>query len=258
MQISTTFFENESFYLANYIEWYTKTLNPEKFIFFVGRRNFLESNFNYRGINFLLTESSNIITLEYNSDNNSTSQWHDLKQIFFSIIKTHFNKTPTLFTDCDELLFCKNINQALRNGYIKTHFFEHVPKQDFSLREDMLWSVQPWFYREQALGNVAVSHRDCKIFHIFNPEHTSHMGDRNNYCCTDSTYKDYDNICWHVGIHSKEHYIKNKHWMQTHPDGIAIDPIDRENGVLNHHFEKYYKTCLFETFTLNLSQEYKL
>lgn len=275
MNISTTFFNNEEYYLDNYIKWYSKLYNVEQFIFFIGKKDIVDFNFFYptnhinftqvsdwhkHGINFFKTTSNNIVKLFYKSNNNTTEDWHCLKLAFWDILKNNFYNPNTLWTDCDELLYVSDINQALTEGYIKTHFYEYIPKHPFSLDSETLWSVCPWYYREQALSNRQnINHHNCKIFNLRYPQETKHMGHiSNSYCNSNYTYKDYTNVCWHVGVHSREHYFKGKHWLQTDPNGRDIWEQDRISGVLKNSFEKYHIECEFPTFNINLKEVYKI
>jgi hypothetical protein len=174
-----------------------------------------------------------------------------------------------MWLDCDEFIYTKDINKALKDTYIKTHYYEYVPIKPFSFNSDSLWSVCPYYYREQSrllkrtitklLHIKKVSHALCAS-RSFNPLlQGGHMGVNNDYCNTKLKYDDYLNVCFHVGVHSKEHYLTSKHWLQTHPDGIGITQNDRQSdNLLSKNFEKYHAKCEFETFKLNLHERYKL
>ena len=117
----------------------------------------------------------------------------------------------------------------------------------------------PWYYREQSLGNkTTVSHNNCKSFSLITPHRGGHMGGGNNYCNHGDVFNpsSFDNICFHIGVFSKQHYIENKHWLQTHPDGIEISNDCRNSGVLDREFEQFYYNCCFDTIEYNLKQNY--
>lgn len=259
MIICTTFFNNEQYYLNNYIRWYEKLFPVKKFIFFIGESNIDEFNWQYKQINFFIKNEGNIIILKYKSICNSPSQWHFLKTIFWSYLNEFHANNKILFTDCDELIYSNNINLCIEQGFIKTHFYEHVPINNFSLDTETTWSVCPWYYREQSLNNANINHHNCKIFNLNAPSENKHMGHlSDSYCNSNFSYTDYNNVCWHVGIHSREHYLNSKHWLQTEPELKVIERKDQNNNFLYENFEKFYKFSKFDTFNLKLSYIYNV
>lgn len=256
MQICTTFFNNEHFYRENFIRWYTDIWDATEFIFFVGKPRLELSNFACNGINFNYVEINNIKQYEYISGTNTPNEWHNLKQVFFDVLESRHKSYPCLWVDCDELIYSKNINNLISNKYFKTHFYEYVPSTPFNLFSNSIWCECPWYYREQSLGNEAINHHNCKHFSLEGPRSGGHMGN-NSYCNNSYIYSDYDNICFHVGVHSQEHYLENKHWLQTHPDGIEIPHINRDEQLLKNHFDNFYLTCAFNTFELNIGSYLK-
>ena len=138
MQIATTFFNNEKYYLDNFVLWYTKLWNIKKFIFFIGNENLTTFNFKFNNIPFLVEDKSNILYYNYRSKPyNNRDEWHFLKSNFYDIIK-NIHQSQTLWVDCDEFIFSKNINKVLNEGYFKTHFCEYVPQIPFNLKEEMV------------------------------------------------------------------------------------------------------------------------
>lgn len=256
MQIATTFFNNEKYYYDIFIRWYSKIWNATNFVFFVGSLTDVDANVTCGGVSFKQTVNNNITTYTYKSGVNTPDQWHNLKQVFFSILEQQHQTLPSLWVDCDELIYVKDLNSVISGREFKTHFYEYVPKTEFSLDSPTTWSVCPWYYREQSLGNTTkVNHDNCKWFSLLTPHRGGHMGGGNNYCCNGdvSDIASYDNICFHVGVFSKEHYIESKHWLQTHPNGIEISDSCRRSGVLDSTFEDYYHTCKFKTIDVDLS-----
>ena len=269
MQIVTTFFNNEKYYMDNFIHWYRKLWGADRFIFFIGKSSLDSFNWEKNEISFLVTERPGFVTYEYKSGDNSADQWNAFKAVFYEIIKCNHTVYPSMWLDCDEFIYTKDINKALKDTYIKTHYYEYVPNKPFSLNSDSLWSVCPYYYTEQSrlfkriitklLHIKKVPHRLCAS-RSFNPLlQGGHMGSNNGYCNTKFKYDDYLNVCFHVGVHSKEHYLTSKHWLQTHSDGIGITQNDRQSdNLLAEIFDKYHAKCEFETFTLNLHERYKL
>ena len=257
MTFITTFFNNEEYYMANFIAWYKKLWGANKFIFFIGKCEVNETNFECDGINFLVTENNNIITYEYKSGINEPNKWTSLKGVFNKIISINHMLYPSMWLDCDELIYSKDIDKVLKDTYIKTHYYEYIPIIPFDLNSNSKWSVCSYYYREQALGNMKdVQHQNC-AYRSLNPlEQGGHMGGGNDYCNTSLKYDDYTNICFHVGVHSKDHYQKSKHWLQTHPNGIEINDDVRDSGILSNIFDDFHINCTFDTFTLNLYDTY--
>lgn len=258
MQIVTTFFNNEQYYMNNFVHWYKTLWKPNRFIFFIGKKTIDSYNFESHNIKFFVETKDNIITLKYRSSNNTTDQWHNLKQVFFEILKNNFMTYPSLWVDCDDFIYCKDIDKAVHDKQFKVHFYEHVPLQSFNFNNNTLWSTQCYYYREQALGNTLPKHDNCPLYRLEVGKQCSHMGHLNNYCNNNYTVDDYPNICWHVGIYSKEHYLNSKHWLQTDINGPGITEQDRSSGILIEHFNKYYAKCNFDTFNLNLKERYML
>ena len=259
MQIISTFFNNEQYYLANFLHWYRTLWKADCFIFFIGKTVCEPSNYSHSGVQFYQSEKNGVITYEYPSTTNTPDQWHKLKMIFNQIVQQKHSNPNSLWVDCDEMIYCKNLQQTIDEKQFATHFFEYVPNQNFALNSNSLWSVHPWYYRLQALKQLP-THDDCKRFFIgtatmFN---SGHMGNSNKYCKSDAIYTEYDNICYHVGVYSKEHFLTSKHWLQTHPTTPNIKNEDRQTNMLNEIFDNHYAQCLFPIFTLNLAKEYNL
>jgi hypothetical protein len=272
MQLVSTFFNNEKYYMNNILKWYRNIWNIDKFIFFVGKNKLAQFNYTFdakdvAGVwnnngdtskNFLVREEEDIIFYEYVSDTNDPVLWSQLKHFFLRpiIIKEH-NIQETLWVDCDEFIYAKNIDKIIKNGNFHAHFYEYVPKKQFNLDSVSLWSECPWYYREQSLGKINLSHQNCKSWDISQETCGGvHMGYSNTYCDDNCSYNDYDNICFHVGVHSKEHFLLNKHWLQTDKMTLEIKNVDRNSDKLTKIFDTYYFDCKFDTFELNLSEKY--
>jgi hypothetical protein len=259
MQVVTTFFNNETYHQENLIRWYNKIWDTKQYIFFIGKEKLEHTSFALNGILFNVVDDGNIRRYEYQSGTNTPDQWNNYKAVFYDIIRQYHRIYPSLWIDCDELIFCKNIQSAINDGFVKTHFYEYVPVKPFSFNSETLWSACGWYYREQSLGNTQPTHVNCKRFSL-DPHHQfQHMGGGNDYCKHNAQPDDYENICYHVGVYSNEHFLKSKHWMQTHPQGIEISETDRQAlSSLQEIFEAHYTTCKFDTFTLNLKEKYNL
>lgn len=256
MQVCTTFFNNEQFYEQDFIKWYTNIWGATEFIFFIGRSQLKTLNFTYNNINFNYSEINNIKRYEYVSGTNTPSDWHNLKQVFYNILENRHKAYPSLWVDCDELIYSKNIDSLISKQEFQTHFYEYVPATPFNLFANSIWCECPWYYREQALNNHFNNHSNCKKFSLLTPRAGGHMG-YNTYCNNSFTYEEYDNICFHIGVYSQNHYLENKHWQQTHPDGIEIPHVNRDRQFLNNHFERFHLNCIFNTFELNIGSYLK-
>ena len=262
MQIVTTFFNNEQYYMMNFIRWYKTIWKADKFVFFIGRNRLEDTNYERSGLKCKVTRMDGMTIYEYASGTNTTAMWNNLKLVFYDIIRYEHDNFPSMWVDCDEFVYSKNIVQAVKEVDFKTHFYEYVPVKPFNMNDSSLWSECPWHYRVQALAGRPIIpadliyHADCKFFTFDPARQSGHIGGVNHYCNDNKSYNDYDNICFHIGVCSKEHYLTRKHWMQTHPNGIEINDIDRKSGMLSGIFDKYYAICGFKTFELNLFEKY--
>jgi hypothetical protein len=52
MQIASTFYNNERYYMDSLIQWYRKVWKADKFIFFIGRPQITKSNYHRDGVDF--------------------------------------------------------------------------------------------------------------------------------------------------------------------------------------------------------------
>ena len=264
MQVISTFFNNEEYYMDNILHWYRTIWNCKKFIFFIGKHELKETNFSTGGINFFVREEEDITYYEYKSNPyNTATQWSHFKHIFIENVVD--KRIPSLWVDCDEFVYCKDVENTLSKPEFRTHFYEYVPVIPFEFDSDSLWSVQPWYYREQSFNNNhnnRITHNNCKVFHL-DKSRAGHMG-KSNYCKNSNDYDDYDNICFHVAVQSKKYFFSNCQQWDV--------PINGKNVPYNKHriqteiydlnvsdediFNKYFIGCEFDTFNLNLYEKY--
>lgn len=252
MQIASTFYNNEQYYMESLIQWYKKVWNADKFIFFIGRPKITRSNYHKDGVDFFVSTKGDVTTYEYT---HLFNHWYIRKPIFCSIIKTE-HPGLGLWVDCDEFVYSKNV-EALkaRSEKFPTHFFEYVPITPFQMNSDSLWCEYSWYYREQALNNgEGSSHRSCKDFTLNTAGDGGHMGINNNYCDSKLKWNEYENICFHVGVHSREHFLHHKHFLQTHKYGPELNT--RFIDDLAKTFDTYYAKCKYNTFVLNLAKTF--
>jgi hypothetical protein len=252
MQIASTFHNNEQYYMEPLIQWYRKVWKADKFIFFIGTPKITQSNYHRGGIDFFVSTKEGITTYEYQHVFN---QWDKWKYIFCDIIKSE-HPGMGLWVDCDEFVYSKNIEQLKDRGErFATHFFEYVPISPFQMDSNSLWCEYSWYYREQALNNGEGSlHKSCKDFTLNSVADGGHMSTHNKYCNSKLKWNEYDNICFHVGVHSRNHFLYHKDFLQTHKYGPAINT--RWIAEFEKTFDTYYAQCKYNTFVLNLYQTF--
>jgi len=255
MQIATTFCQNEPYYMEPFIEWYKSIWKADRFIFFRGVDGPLTFNHKTHGVDFQVTETKDTIDYAYQWKlNASLNDWFARIDVLAQIPKDDHPGTG-LFVDCDEFLYTKDVNALIaKGGKFYTHFYEYVPTHPFAIHQLSTWSKVPWYYREQAIRDGAcLTHTACKFFTMDTLGGCHHAGYNNPYCNDKLTWKDYETICFHIGVHSEEYFLKNKHALQTVAGTREIRAEERQNGYIQSQFDAYYKNCAFETFDLNLS-----
>lgn len=258
MTVITTFCENEKYYYNDFIKWYTNVWGADQFIFFRGTRRHLNFNHETHGVEFFVEKIGNCINYWYPwAPSAPLSLWFLVYEAFSNIIKDD-HPGLGLFVDCDEFLYSKNVSKLKAEGKpFNTHFYEYVPKQPFNISKDCTWSKIPLYYREQAIGgNSCSNHSCCKFYTLDSVGGCHHAGENNIYCNNSLEWNDYDNICFHVGVHSQQHFIFNKHALQIIKGTREMTEHERMSGFANWAFNKFYNKCSFETFELNISNLY--
>lgn len=250
LRIVTTFFKNEKYYLNTFIEWYSNHFKNNEFLFFIGDPNIKKFNINYDGLNFFekkeIKKGITFRYLYYKSAGQIPDDWHNTKQKLWAILRKYTSDKKTLICDCDELIYTKDLDKCINEGFIKTHFYEYKPNSylnSFILDTENVWVEQGWYYRQPTFK---IEHNSCKCFY-FDKRDFHHMGEANDYCKKynyRSDWKKYPNLCFHVSVISKEQYIATKNW--THID---------DKNVADINFNKtFYDTGEYETFKLNIKK----
>ncbi|CAG7581614.1 MAG: hypothetical protein SLAVMIC_00929 [uncultured marine phage] len=254
LRLVTTFFKNQEYYEDNYIDWYSKHFNNNEFIFFIGDPDLTNHNKSINGINFMVDEKVindvKVLYYYYKSNGYVPEQWHKQKNILWGILRSHFDDRHTIITDCDELIYCTDLDKCIKEGSIKTHFYEYkVDEGKFTLDKDSTWVEQGWYYHLQLSNRPIKGHGGCKTF-FFNKRDFLHMGNNNTYCGDEigCNWEEYENVCFHISISSKDQYYGSKQW--THPR------INKEvENVTEKEFQDNFVKVndMYETFNLRLS-----
>jgi len=101
------------------------------------------------------------------------SEWRPLLKELNALVHAHLPTTldRILAVDSDEYLYHARVSDVKARSACLFHFLDHVPQAKFSLRNDMRWCVQPWYYAAHRIGPIhrtyamdrSLSHW-CKVF----------------------------------------------------------------------------------------------
>ena len=259
LRLVTTFFHNRQYYEKDFIEWYSKHFDCNEFIFFIGEEGEVETNTHLLGYPFKReqweSEGITYTYLTYRYTAGTPDQWHSQKQILWAILRDCFDDKPTLVCDCDEFIYCQDIDGALERKSLKTHFYEHMPSlhHSFSLSENCKWNEQGWYFRNKQPSSKGIHHGACKAFY-FNKREFVHMGDDNNYCKQTQNalaLDEYESVCFHASLTSLSQYLDPHNYNLTskwnlHRENFSEDLTKEFKEVILNDFG-------YRTFNLKLS-----
>jgi len=155
-----------------------------------------------------------------------------------------------LVVDCDEFV-TGDVETLWATDSFLSHFVEYVPETPFNPDKVGLWSEQPYYYRAAALNEkvVGIDHHRCKRFNVLRGELGRHAGEMCSHSRPHSLLA--GSTTFHVGVASREHFLKSKHFDQTVSDGFTEGARDLDD--LARKFDHYYARCQFPTFRFRLN-----
>lgn len=253
-----TFKKNESTLqsfrlLESFIEFYKREWGIKKFVLLIGIAQGLDKKdivgrinkyddsfretiyfpFNYtflkNAIYFRSKKEENISVdcLFYDTNAGSTWQeWNNVKNMIFSATNDSLDKkyNKVVNIDNDEFLFVPD-KRLLNKSEMHFHYIEYIPGDIFDLKNDMRWSLQPWYERKRYNGkNLNVlTHGACKKFWFdrksilepWNHKKGGHIcsliGDDVNINVSEAKKILNENyFAYHISTLDKEHFMKSK------------------------------------------------
>jgi len=197
--------------------------------------------------------------------------WYSTQKRLYQFVDNYLgsNYNRILNVDSDEFLCYDYPNNPNVNELVKErfHFVDFVSSQSFDSKQDLRWCVQPWYFRKglpkEEFEADGIHHGLCKTFRFrrrhfkANSYHSgaSKKGDSCNMISTNHFEKVTGNICFHLNVLDREHYMKVKARLFTRMHtGATFGKTDSELEAI---FERYYlNTGDYPVITDNFLKKY--